>query len=245
MRQTLERAAEGIGWRQFPAQQRLARAQGRYLGLGLASFIEVAPGPPNFAAMAGFDLQTEQARARLEPDGRLVVFTSQAPHGQSHETTLAQVAAYELGLPLESVRVVHGDTMQTPFSVVGTGGSRAATMGSGSALGATRLVKQKILQIVSKLLEADEADLEIDDGKVQVRGVPSRALTLGEVAAVAYLTPEPAPRRHDARPRGHLRLPDPRRRMGAGDPLLHRRGGRRDRRGARSCAISWSRTAAP
>ncbi len=193
VRQTLERAAEGIGWRQFPDQQRLARAQGRYLGLGLASFIEVAPGPPNFAAMAGFDLQTEQARARIEPDGRLVVFTSQAPHGQSHETTLAQVAASELGLPLESVRVVHGDTMQTPFSVVGTGGSRAATMGSGSALGATRLVKQKILQIVSKLLEADEADLELDDGKVQVRGVPSRALTLGEVAAVAYLTPSRLP----------------------------------------------------
>jgi aerobic carbon-monoxide dehydrogenase large subunit len=193
VRQTLERAADRIGWSHFPDRQRQARREGRYLGLGLASFIEVAPGPPNFAAMAGFDLQTEQARARLEPDGRLVVFTSQAPHGQSHLTTIAQVAGDELGLPLESVRVVHGDTMQTPFSVVGTGGSRAATMGSGSALGATRLVKQKVLQIVSKLLEADERDLEVVEGKVQVRGVPSRALTLAEVATVAYLTPSRLP----------------------------------------------------
>jgi carbon-monoxide dehydrogenase large subunit len=193
VRQTLERAADGIGWSQFPAWQRQARLEGRYLGLGLASFIEIAPGPPNFAAMAGFDLQTEQARVRLEPDGHLVIFTSQAPHGQSHETTLAQVAGDELGLPLASIRVVHGDTLQTPFSVVGTGGSRSATMGSGSALGAARLVKQKVLQIVSKLLEADEEDLEIVAGKVQVRGVPSRGLTLGEVAAVAYLTPSRLP----------------------------------------------------
>jgi aerobic carbon-monoxide dehydrogenase large subunit len=193
VRETLERAAEGIGWGAFPERQRQAALEGRYLGLGLASFIEIAPGPPNFAAMAGFDLQTEAARARLEPDGHLVIFTSQAPHGQGHETTLAQVAADELGVPLGSVRVVHGDTLQNPFSVVGTGGSRAATMGSGSALGATRLVKQKVLQIVSKLLEADEADLEIAEGKVQVRGVPSRGLTLGEVAAVAYLTPSRLP----------------------------------------------------
>jgi carbon-monoxide dehydrogenase large subunit len=143
--------------------------------------------------MAGFDLQTEQARARLEPDGHLVIFTSQAPHGQSHETTLAQVAGDELGIPLESVRVVHGNTLHTPFSVVGTGGSRAATMGSGAALGATRLVKEKVLHIVSTLLEADEQDLELDDGKVQVRGVPSRAVTLAEVATIAYLTPSRLP----------------------------------------------------
>jgi carbon-monoxide dehydrogenase large subunit len=173
--------------------QRQARADGRYLGLGLASFIEIAPGPPNFAAMAGFDLQTERARARLEPDGHLVVLTSQAPHGQGHETTLAQVAADELGVPLESVRVVHGDTMATPFSVIGSGGSRSATMGSGAALGATRMVKQQVLRIASALLEAAEEDLEIIDGNVHVRGVPSRGLGLDQVATVAYLTPGKLP----------------------------------------------------
>src|SRR3954470_22079735 len=69
VRQTLERARELIGWDDFAAQREAARAEGRYIGLGLASFIEIAPGPPNFAAMAGFDLQTERAYARLEPDG--------------------------------------------------------------------------------------------------------------------------------------------------------------------------------
>jgi carbon-monoxide dehydrogenase large subunit len=193
VRQTLERAAERIGWRSFGEVQRQARAEGRYLGLGLASFIEIAPGPPNFAAMAGFDLQTERARARLEPDGHLVIFTSQAPHGQGHETTLAQVAADELGVPLDAVRVVHGDTMLTPFSPVGTGGSRASTMGSGAALGATRMVKQQVLRIASSLLEAAEEDLEIVDGHVLVRGVPSRGIRLEQVATVAYLTPGSLP----------------------------------------------------
>jgi carbon-monoxide dehydrogenase large subunit len=193
VRQTLERAAQGIGWTDFADIRRQAVAEGRYLGLGLASFIEIAPGPPNFAAMAGFDLQTERARARLEPDGHLVIFTSQAPHGQGHETTLAQVAADELGIPLGAVRVVHGDTMSTPFSVVGSGGSRSATMGSGAALGATRMVKQQVLRIVSTLLEAAEEDLEITDGNVHVQGVPTRGLGLDEVAAVAYLTPSALP----------------------------------------------------
>ena len=84
------------------------------------------------------------------------------------------MAADELGVALDSIRIVHGDTMSTPFNVIGTGGSRSATMGSGAALGATRAVKQKVLQIVAKLLEADAEDLEIVDGMVQVRGVPSR-----------------------------------------------------------------------
>ncbi len=193
VRQTLERAAGRIGWQGFPEVQQRARAEGRYLGLGLASFIEIAPGPPNFAAMAGFDLQTERARARLEPDGHLVVFTSQAPHGQGHETTLAQVAADELGVPLQAVRVVHGDTMATPFSVVGTGGSRSATMGSGAALGATRMVKQQVVRIASALLEAAEEDLDIVDGNVHVRGVPTRGVPLAQVATVAYLTPGALP----------------------------------------------------
>src|SRR5258706_198557 len=83
------------------------------------------------------------ATVRIEPSGYVTAFTAQAPHGQSHETTLAQVVASELGVPFENVKVVHGDTQTAPFSMIGTGGSRAATMASGAALFATREVERQ------------------------------------------------------------------------------------------------------
>ncbi len=83
----------------------------------------------------------EKAKVRLEADGHVVVVTSQAPHGQSHETTLAQIAADEMGVPFDHVRVLHGDTRITPFSLLGTGGSRAATWASGAVLYTTRRVE--------------------------------------------------------------------------------------------------------
>jgi len=193
VRQALERARDLIGWKEFPELQERARARGQYLGMGLALFIENAPGPPEFAAMTGFDVPSERARARLEPDGSLVVFTGQAPHGQGHETTLAQVAADELGVPFTSVKIVHGDTMLTPFNAIGTGGSRSATMGSGAALGATRAIKAQVVAITAKLLEADPADIEIIDGMAGVRGVPSRAMSLADIAVVAYMRPSMLP----------------------------------------------------
>jgi carbon-monoxide dehydrogenase large subunit len=193
VRETLDRARELCGWDGFEDERRRAADRGKLLGLGLASFIEIAPGPPNFAAMAGFDLRSERARARLEPDGQLVVFTSQAPHGQSHETTLAQVAAEELGVPMDRVRIIHGNTMLTPFSAVGTGGSRSSTMGAGAALGATRVVKEQVIAIAAKLMEAAEGDIEIVDGKAQVRGVPSAGMDLADIAMRAYMTPSVLP----------------------------------------------------
>src|SRR5579864_2257672 len=101
MRETLDRAVEACGYAGFAARQAAARGEGRLIGLGVASFIEIAPGPPNFAGLVGFDLQTERATVRLEPDGGVLVLTGQSPHGQSHETTLAQVVADELGAPLD------------------------------------------------------------------------------------------------------------------------------------------------
>ena len=177
----------------FREVQRTARAQGRLLGLGLATFIEIAPGPPNFAGLVGFDLQTERATVRLEPDGGVMVFTGQSPHGQGHETTLAQIVADELGATIDSVSVVHGDTRLTPFLVTGTGGSRAATMASGAVLGAAREVRRQVLTVAADVLEASAEDLEITAGRVHVRGSPSSAVALAEVAARAYLMPSTLP----------------------------------------------------
>ncbi len=191
--ETLERARELAGWDDFPARQEAARREGRCIGIGVASFMEAAPGPANFATVNGFDIPSERAHARLEPDGHLVVVTAQAPHGQGHETTLAQVAADELGVPFDRVRVLHGNTMVTPFSPIGTGGSRAATLATGAALGAVRDVRRQALAVAAGLLEAAVDDLEIVDGAVRVRGVPSSALDLADVAAAAYLSPSRLP----------------------------------------------------
>jgi carbon-monoxide dehydrogenase large subunit len=183
---TLERAAEIIDHAAFRSEQQAARAEGRLLGLGFATYIEPAPGPPDFMASVGMSLPDERAVARLEIDGHLTVITAQAPHGQSHETTLAQIAASEFGVPLEHVRVIHGDTQQTPFSIIGTGGSRAATMASGAALHATRAVKEKVLEMAGDMLEISPADLEIADAIVMPKGDADRGIPLAQIAMAAY-----------------------------------------------------------
>ncbi|HZL54573.1 MAG TPA: molybdopterin cofactor-binding domain-containing protein, partial [Solirubrobacteraceae bacterium] len=184
--ETLERAAATIDLEAFRREQTEARAQGRLLGLGFATYIEPAPGPPDFMASVGMSLPGERAVARLEIDGHLTVITAQAPHGQGHETTLAQIAASEFGVPLEHVRVVHGDTQQTPFSIIGTGGSRAATMASGAALHATRAVKEKVLEMAGDMLEISPADLEIADAVVMPKGDAERGIPLAQIAMAAY-----------------------------------------------------------
>jgi aerobic carbon-monoxide dehydrogenase large subunit len=183
---SLERAAELVDLEAFRREQTQAKEQGRLLGLGFATYIEPAPGPPDFLAAAGMHLPDERAVARLELDGHLTVIIAQAPHGQSHETTIAQVAATEMGVPLDHVRVVHGDSAVTPFSVIGTGGSRAATMASGAALHATRDVKQKVLNLAAHMMEISPGDLEIVDAMVAPKGDPSKAMPLAGVAMAAY-----------------------------------------------------------
>lgn len=174
--QSLERALELSDYEAFRKTQALAREQGRYLGIGFATFIEAAPGP---AAGRGMH---ERSVAHLDDDGGLSVFTTQAPHGQSHETTLAQIAADEMGIGIERVRIHHGDTASTPYAMMGTGGSRAATMASGSVLHSTRKVKEQVLALAAALLEVGPEDLVVEDGVVHPAGVPSVSLTLADVA---------------------------------------------------------------
>ena len=197
-RETLERLLEIVDVEAFRHEQRAARERGVLLGLGLATLVEPAPGPPDFAEVTGFGVPPERAHARIEPDGRLTIFTAQHPHGQGHETTLAQVGADELGVPLEHVRVVHGDTRDSPFSMLGTSGSRAATRGTGATLYAVRDVKRQVLDIASALLEIAPADLEIAGGTVRAKGVPGRELSLTEVAKAAYMGGPQLPSHHGA-----------------------------------------------
>jgi carbon-monoxide dehydrogenase large subunit len=186
---SVERAAELIGLAALREEQRRARDEGRLLGVGFSTYIEPAPGPPDYWASIGFPIAGERAYAKLEPNGHLTVISQQVPNGQGHETTIAQIAATEFGVPLDHVRVVFGDTNTMPFSMLGTGGSRSATMASGSSLSATRAVKQKVLALAGTMLEIAPDDLEIVDATVTPKGAPGRGLALAELAAAAYFAP--------------------------------------------------------
>jgi carbon-monoxide dehydrogenase large subunit len=131
----------------------------------------------------------EPARVRVEADGTVTVYSGQSPHGQGHKTTLAQLAADELGVRLESVRVVTGDTRSTPFSLYGTGGSRSASIAGGAVTTASRQVREKITRMAAALLEASPDDIEIVEGMVGVRGVPAQAMPLAMLATAAYAAP--------------------------------------------------------
>jgi carbon-monoxide dehydrogenase large subunit len=176
--EALERVTQLADFPAFRRRQAQARAQGRYLGIGVATFIEAAPGPrpegPDGA------LGSESMRLRLTEDGIVELFTGQMPHGQSHQTTLAQIAADEFGVPFEQVRVVVGDSNVVPFGL--TGGSRSATMTGGVALHGARELKGKVLDFAAYLMEVSAQDLLITDGDVWVRGDPASAIAVRDVA---------------------------------------------------------------
>jgi carbon-monoxide dehydrogenase large subunit len=155
--------------------------------MGFATFIEAAPGPPDFqeSIMAGGGglMAGEPARSELERDGTVSVFTQQMPHGQGHETTLAQVAADQLGVPIEQVRLRYGDTSITPFGLAGTGGSRSAPMAGGAVTYSSRALREQVIDVAADLLEAPREDLVIDDGDIHVAGVPSISVSYADVAA--------------------------------------------------------------
>ena len=171
--ESLERVARIVDLPAFRHRQAEARAQGHYLGIGVATFIEAAPGPRRGPDGA---LGNESMRLRLTEDGIVALFTGQMPHGQSHQTTLAQIAADEFGVPFEQVRVVVGDSAVVPFGL--TGGSRSATMTGGVALHGARELKAKVLDFAAHLMEASAQDLLITDGNVWVRGDPDSAMAV-------------------------------------------------------------------
>src|ERR1700729_907574 len=178
-KESLERLAQLVDFPAFRRRQAEARTRGRYLGIGVATFIEAAPGPREPGGPSG-PMGVESMRLRLEEDGIVALFTGQMPHGQSHQTTLAQIAADEFGVPFEQVRVVVGDSDVVPFGL--TGGSRSATMTGGVALHGARELKAKVLDFAAGLMEASPQDLLISDGNVWVQGDPDSAMAVSEVA---------------------------------------------------------------
>ncbi|GAA0280621.1 xanthine dehydrogenase family protein molybdopterin-binding subunit [Cryptosporangium japonicum] len=170
---SLEKIKALVGWDEFEAIREAARAEGRRVGIGLACYVEgTGPGP------------YEGAFVRVETTGKVVVATGLTTQGQGHETVFAQIAAEELGVPVDDVSVTTGDTRRFKYAV-GTFASRAAVM-SGNAVALTaRKVRAKALRIAGEALEADPKDLEIVDGVVRVKGVPGDGIPLRTVAVLS------------------------------------------------------------
>ena len=172
-----EQALGLAGYDDFRKEQARAREQGRWLGIGIACVVEKAGRGP-----------WEYARVEVDGSGRVVVYSGVAAVGQGIETSLAQVCAEELGLSAEAITVVHGDSAQVPFGVGGFA-SRGAGVALPAALEAARKVKAKTLLVAASLLEAGAADLVLDAGRVHVRGLPDRSVTLKECARAAVPGP--------------------------------------------------------
>src|ERR1043166_3204607 len=171
--ETLKRALDAAGYDQLRSRQLELRQQGRVLGIGIGCYVE-GTGVGSF----------EGAKVRIDASGQIVIATGATGHGQGHETVFAQIAADLWGVSPDKVSLVEGDTAAIPFGC-GTFGSRS-TVNVGSAVyGASERLKEKVLQLAAHLLEANPGDLELDGGKVFVRGFPQRAVSFSELARAA------------------------------------------------------------
>ncbi len=177
-RETLEQAAEAIAYDDFREGQAAALRDGRLLGIGISCYVE-----PTSMAFAAFGV--EAATVRVLPSGQVQAMFGTGAHGQGIETTMAQVVAEHLGVHVDDVTVLQGDTASAPFGG-GTAGSRTAVIAGGAARAAALEVRDKVVAIASHLMEAAPEDLDVVDGVVSVRGTPARAMPLAQVAATAY-----------------------------------------------------------
>ena len=183
-----DRALEMAGYGDFRKEQEAARSEGRYLGIGLSTYVEICGGAPSHVAVtlgarAGL---WESATVRVNPTGTVRVFTGASSHGQGHETTFAQLVSAELGVAMENVEIVHGDTDQVQFGT-GTFGSRSAAVGGGAIHMSLTKIKEKAKKLAAHLLEAAPEDIVYEDGKLFVKGAPGEAKTFGDIALAAHV----------------------------------------------------------
>jgi carbon-monoxide dehydrogenase large subunit len=183
----LAKALAMAGYDDLRKRQAELRGKGRYLGIGVSTWIELCGfGPSALAgATAGVAL-VESAQVRVHPTGSVAVYTGTHSHGQGHETTFAQVVADTLGVPYEMIDIRHGDTNEGPSFGYGTYGSRSLAVGGMAIHRASQRVVAKAKKLAAHMLEAAEEDIVFDQGKFHVKGSPENAKALGEVAFAAY-----------------------------------------------------------
>jgi aerobic carbon-monoxide dehydrogenase large subunit len=178
-------ALEKIGYAALRKEQEEARAEGKLYGIGLASFTEVVgAGPAKDYDIIGLKMN-DGAELRVHPTGKAILKLSCQTQGQGHETTFAQIVAEELGIQPEDVKVVHGDTDNTPYGL-GTYASRSTpTSGAATAM-VSRRIREKATKLAAHLLEVSEDDVEFSAGKFSVKGAPDKVVTIQDAAFAAY-----------------------------------------------------------
>jgi len=192
--ESLEKCAGALDFPGWKERQEEARREGRLIGMGFSCFAErTGYGTRTFALRKmGITPGLDNAHVRMDPSGNVAVAVGTCGHGQGHQTTLAQIAADELGIEPEDVVVRQGDTETTPYGW-GTFASRSLVVGGGATKKAAALLAERIKEVASHLLEAAPGDLEIEDGKVSVSGSPDRYIEIPEVARAAYLEAQRLP----------------------------------------------------
>lgn len=179
-------ASERLGYAAFRERQALLRRERRYIGVGFSPYIEPAGFGTKISKANGWDVSYfDTAQVTVEPDGSVTVTTGIVSQGQGHETSFAQVAADALGVRVEDVRIVQGDTDTTAFAM-GTYASRGAVVAAGTIMTAAHEVRAKLAALAGQALEAAPEDIVLERGLAFVQGVPDHAVSIAELAASVY-----------------------------------------------------------
>ncbi len=181
----LDKALAAIGYDKLDAAKTEARKRGKYLGVGLSTYIEVcgvAPSKWIGAVGEGWGAAMwESANIKVHLTGKTVVTMGTSPQGQGHETTFSQIVAHELGIPMEDIVIQHSDTQGTPFGY-GSYGSRTSSVGGTAAVKAAGKIREKARKMAAHMLEASVDDIEVDGANYSVKGSPDRVKTIQEIA---------------------------------------------------------------
>ncbi len=181
--ETFEQALSMLDYDAFRVEQEQARVAGRYLGVGVSNYVE--PSTPGMGAFG-----TEAATIRIEPSGTVNVYVAGGSSGNSLETTVVQLTADALGVKIEDVNTIQGDTAVTGFGA-GVAGSRSGSMTAGAVRETAKILRERIAAIAAHKLEAAVDDIELGDSRASVRGTPTIGLSFAEIAAAAYFEPLP------------------------------------------------------
>lgn len=186
----LRLAMEMVGYDEIQAEKEQARKEGRLVGVGIASFTEVVgAGHGEDYDILGLKM-FDSAELRVHPTGKAILKLGVRTQGQGHETTFAQIVAEELGIPADDIKVVEGDTDNTPYGL-GTYASRSTPVAGAATAVISRTLREKAKKIAAHLLEASPDDLEWETGKFFVKGDPESSVTIQDVAFAAYTNPAP------------------------------------------------------
>ncbi len=189
----LDALLEFVDYEGMKARRDAARAEGRLVGLGLSSYVEVCGFGPSGLSDLGFNWGAYNVDSafngsglvRVGGDGKATVHIGTGPSGQGHQTTWAQIVSAETGIPVDNIRVISGETDDTPVGI-GSFGSRSAAVDGAAAHEAAGRVKAKAAKIAAHLLEAAEEDIRFEDGVAHVAGSPDQSVTWAEIAKTAY-----------------------------------------------------------